>query len=47
MYYLKNGFKFLTEKDFQEKTRLMYFDLRGPLNIVFFKEKMTSLDKET
>ncbi len=26
-FYLKNGFKFLTEEDTKEETRLMYFDL--------------------
>jgi GNAT superfamily N-acetyltransferase len=42
MYYLKNGFKFLTEKDFQEKTRLMYFDLIWFLSAIPPTEKAVS-----
>jgi GNAT superfamily N-acetyltransferase len=41
-YYLKNGFKFLTEKDSHEKTRLMYFDLIWFISAIPSSEKVVS-----
>ena len=32
-FYTKNGIEFLTDKDENDETRLMYFDLKDFLNI--------------
>jgi len=28
-FYLRNGYKFFTEKDSEQTTRIMYFDLKA------------------